>query len=89
VRLCVKSLEKMLRRATKNADHADFKSVENVLKKCTKKVISKTSLINMSKSGKSTYLLHVFANNFFWYIFKKNFQQILNQREIQHFEYPS
>jgi hypothetical protein len=37
-----------------------------VFKKFTKKkVISKTSLMNMSKSGKSAYFHHDFANNFF------------------------
>jgi hypothetical protein len=30
-----------------------------------KKVISETSLTNMTKSGKSVYFRHVFANNFF------------------------
>jgi hypothetical protein len=29
-----------------------------------KKVISKTNLTNMSKSGKSVYFRHVFVNNF-------------------------
>jgi hypothetical protein len=48
----------------KNAEpHADFESVEKVVKKCTKKVKSKTSLTNMSKSEKSAYFRHVFANN--------------------------
>jgi hypothetical protein len=52
---------------SKNAEfHADFESVEKVVKKCTKKkVISKTSLTNMSKSEKSAFFRHVFANNFF------------------------
>jgi hypothetical protein len=31
--------------------HADFKSIEKGLKNAHKKVISKTSLTNMSKSG--------------------------------------
>ncbi len=31
-----------------------------------KKVISKTSSTKMSKSGKSAYFRHIFANNFFW-----------------------
>jgi hypothetical protein len=34
-----------------------------------KKVMNKTSLRKMSKSGKSAYFRQVFANNFFWYIF--------------------
>jgi hypothetical protein len=48
---------------------AKFKSkthlLEKVLEKFTKKVISKTSLKNMSKSGKSANFRHVFAKYFF------------------------
>ena len=74
---------------SKNAEfHADFESVEKVVKKCTKKVISKTSWTNISKSEKSAYFRHVFANNFFWYIFSKLFQRIQNQREILRFLTP-
>jgi hypothetical protein len=36
----------------------------------------------MSKSLKSAFFRHVFANNFFWHIFSKLFQRIPNQREI-------
>ncbi len=50
-----------------------------------KKVTSKTSLTNMSKSEKSAYLRHIFANNFFGCIFSKLFQWIRNQREILRF----
>ncbi len=51
---------------SKNAKfHADFESVEKVVKNAPKKVISKTSLTNMSKSEKSAFFRHVFANNFF------------------------
>ncbi len=51
------------KKVSKNAEfHADFKSVEKVFKKCTKKDISKTSLTNMSKSGKSAYLSPIFAD---------------------------
>jgi hypothetical protein len=50
-----------------------------------KKVTSKTSLTNMSKSEKSAYFRHVFANNFFRFIFSKLFQRIQNQREILRF----
>jgi hypothetical protein len=39
----------------------------------TKKVISKTSLTNMSKSEKSAYFRHVFANNFFGAFFQTFF----------------
>jgi hypothetical protein len=48
---------------------ADFESVEKVVKKCTKKVISK----NMSKSEKSAYFRHVFADNYFCVHLKKTF----------------
>jgi hypothetical protein len=53
-----------------------------------KKVISKTSLTNMSKSEKSAFFRHVFANNFFLYIFYKLFQRIRNQHEILRFLTP-
>jgi hypothetical protein len=75
---------------SKNAEFdADFESVEKVVKKCTKKkVISKTSLTNMSKSEKSAFFRHIFAYNFFWYILSKLFQRIRNQREILRFLTP-
>ncbi len=41
----------------------------------------------MSKSGKSAYFRHNFANNFLEH-FCKNFQQILNQRTILRFLIP-
>ncbi len=54
-----------------------------------KKVTSKTSLTNMSKSEKSAYFRHVFANNFFWvHWFSNLFQRIRNQREILRFLIP-
>jgi hypothetical protein len=37
--------------------------LKKFLKNALKKVISKTSLTNMSKREKSTYFRHVFANN--------------------------
>jgi hypothetical protein len=46
----------------------NFMLISNLLKiftKIHKKVISETSLTNMSKSGKSEYFRHIFANNFF------------------------
>ncbi len=52
-----------------------------------KKVISKTSLTNMSKSENSAYFRHVFANNFFWCKFSEYFQWIRNQHKIQRFFY--
>jgi hypothetical protein len=42
----------------------------------------------MSKSEKSAYFRHVFANNFFWCIFSNLFQRIRNQREILRFLIP-
>ncbi len=39
-----------------------------------KKVISKTSLTNMSKSEKSAFFRHIFANNFFLLHFFKTFR---------------
>ncbi len=61
-------------KVSKNAEfHADFESVEKIAKKCTKKVISKTSLKNMSKSEKSAFFRHVFANNLFLVHFFKTF----------------
>jgi hypothetical protein len=56
--------------------HADFKSDEEFLKNAPKRVRNKTSLRKMIKSGKSAHFRHVFANNYFWYIFKKLFQRI-------------
>jgi hypothetical protein len=47
--------------------------LKNFYKTHHKKVISKTSLANMSKSGKRAYFCHIFANNFFWYIKNKIF----------------
>ncbi len=42
----------------------------------------------MSKSEKSAFFRHVFANNFFRYIFSKLFQRIWNQQEILRFLTP-
>jgi hypothetical protein len=59
---------------SKNAEfHADSESVEKVVKNAHKKVRSKTSLTNMSKSEKSAYFRHVFANYFFLVRFFKTF----------------
>jgi hypothetical protein len=68
----------------KNAEfHADFESVEKMHQK---KVISKTSLTNMSKSEKKVHFSVTFLLiTFFWYIFSKIFQLIRNQREILKF----
>jgi hypothetical protein len=57
---------KKSKKVPKNAElHADFKSVEKDFKNVTKRLISKTNLMNMSKSGKSAYFYHIFANNVF------------------------
>jgi hypothetical protein len=49
------------------------KTLQKMLKNAHKKVISKTSLTNMSKSEKSAYFRHVFDNNFFLVRFFKTF----------------
>jgi hypothetical protein len=86
LRVWLQSLKKVLiwpiiffffksKKVSKNAEfHADFESVEKVKRKnAPKKVISKTSLTNMSKSEKSAYFRHGFANNFFLVHFFKPF----------------
>jgi hypothetical protein len=52
--------------------NAEFHA-EKLLQNAQKKVISKTSLTNMSKSEKSAYFRHIFANNFFLVRFFKTF----------------
>ncbi len=42
----------------------------------------------LKKLWKNALFRHVFANNFFWYIFSKRFQRIRNQREILRFLTP-
>ena len=74
---------------SKNAElHADFESVEKVLKKSTKKVISK----NMTEICTFFTFTHVrqtcFAYNFFLVHFLTTFQRIQNQREILRFLTP-
>jgi hypothetical protein len=68
-------LLKKSKKVSKNAEfHADFKSVDKSCEKMhQKKVISKTSLTNMSESEKSAFFHHVFANNFFFCTFFQNF----------------
>jgi hypothetical protein len=74
---------------SKNAEfHADFESLKKLLKNALKKVISKTSLTNISKSEESAFFRHVFAKNFLGGIFSKLFQEIRNQREILRFLTP-
>jgi hypothetical protein len=84
-----KNFFEKIQKGIKNAEfHADFKSVEKVLKNSPKKVTSKTSLTNMCKSGKSAYFCHVFADNFVLVHFLKLFQRIWNQRENLRFLIP-
>jgi hypothetical protein len=54
---------------------------KKILKMHTEKAKCKTILTNMSKSEKSTYFRHFFANNFF-VLFIKLFQWIRNQCKI-------
>ncbi len=70
----------------------NFTLILNPLKKlwknAPKKVISKTSLTNMSKSEKGHFFVMVLLITFFLYIFSKLFQRIQNQREILRFLAP-
>jgi hypothetical protein len=76
-----KTVEQKSRSYQTNAEfHADFGFVEKVFKKCIKKVISETSLTNMSKSEKIAYFCHVFANNFLHFF--KLVQRFRNQRTL-------
>ncbi len=80
---------KKSKKVSKNTEfHADFESVEKVVKKCTKKSYKQNKFDEMSKSEKSAFFRQVFANNFFCYIFSKLFQRIQNQREILRFLTP-
>jgi hypothetical protein len=65
------------KKVLKNAEfHADFKSVENSFKKIHEKIISKTSLTNMSKSGK-VHIFVMFLPITFFCTFLKTFSMIL------------
>jgi hypothetical protein len=68
--------------------HADFESVEKLLKNAQKKIISKISLTNMSKSAKKLLISVTFLLITFWCIFSKLFQRIPNQQEILRFSIP-
>jgi hypothetical protein len=81
----LKNLKNKIKKGIKNAEFlADFKFVEKVLKIYTKKVLSKTSLTNMSKSGKSTFLLITF----FWNIFENFFNRFEISVKFCVFLYP-
>ncbi len=59
---------------SKNAEfYADFRTVEKVAKNALTKSYTETNLMNMSKSGKSTFFHHIFANPFFVYEYICNF----------------
>jgi hypothetical protein len=75
---------------SKNAEfHADFESVEKVVKKCTKKSYKQNKFDEHGcKREKSAYFRHFFANNFCLVHFFKTFQRIRNQREILRFLTP-
>ncbi len=50
---------------SKNAEfYADFRTVEKVAKNAHTKSYKETNLINMSKSGNSTFFHYIFVNNF-------------------------
>ncbi len=91
LRICNQSVQKVLIFknsiwVSKNAGfHADFESVEKVLKKCTQKKL-------LAKTWRKYALFHFtyvrqtcFACTFFWCIFLQLFQRIRNQREILRF----
>jgi hypothetical protein len=57
-----KFLAKKSKKISKNAEfHADLESIEKVVKNAPKKVTSKTSLTNISKSEKKCILLSRFC----------------------------
>ena len=77
------------KKVSKNAEfHADFESVKKVVKKCKKRVKSKTSLTNMSKSEKVHFSVTFLLITYFWKNFSTLFQRIRNQRKILRFLTP-
>jgi len=78
---------KKSKKVSKNAEfHADFESVEKVLKKCTKKkLLAKTWRKNALFSLLLMFVKLVLLITFFWCIFSQLFQRIRNQREILRF----
>jgi hypothetical protein len=75
---------------SKNADfHADFESVEKVLKKCfKKKLLAKTWRKNAIFSLLLMFVKLVLLITFFGCIFSQLFQRIRSQREILRFLTP-
>ncbi len=67
---CAKNLKRYKKRRISRWFQIPWKNCKKIHQE---KVISKTSLTNMSKSEKRAYSHHVFANNFFWFIFSKFF----------------
>jgi hypothetical protein len=64
-----KIFSEKIKKGVKNAEfHADFESVENVLRKCTKKVISKNVTEKCSFSLLLMLAKFVLLLTFFWYI---------------------
>jgi hypothetical protein len=99
LRICSQSSKKVLiwpknfffvtksKKVSNNAEfHADFESVEKVLKKCAKKkLLAKTWRKNALFSLLLMFVKLVLLITFFWCIFSQLFQRIRNQREILRF----
>ncbi len=102
LRICSQSSKKVLiwpkkfffftksKKVSKNAEfHADFESVEKVLKKCIKKkLLAKTWRKNAHFSLLFMFVKLVLLITFFWCIFSQLFQRIWNQREVLRFLTP-
>jgi hypothetical protein len=71
-----KFVAKQIKQDIKNAEfYADFKTVEKVAKNAHTKSHKETNLMNVSKSGKSTFFHHFFVNNFLCVNLFASFQQ--------------
>ncbi len=87
LRICNQSFFFKSKKVSKNAEfHADFESVEKVLKKFTQKKL-------LAKTWRKNALFHIYsvrqtAYNFFCGIFSQLFQRIQNQRKILRFLTP-
>ncbi len=57
--------------------YADFRMVEMLQKNALTKSYKETNLTNMSKSGKSTFIHHIFVNNFLCVNFFATFSLVL------------
>ncbi len=68
---------KKLSKISKNAEfYADFRTVEIVAKNAHIKSYKETNLMNMRKSGKSTFFHHSFVDNFLCVNLFATFQQL-------------